>query len=755
MKSKLSVSTDEKRVGQAMTWIGAVLALIISIAVPTSYFQLEKTAIEKELRVDVRARAAIATQAVISRKSDWQASVAGLMLQELLTNTRNEQRLILDNRGHIVDQNHVSIDPFWVISERAELYSEAEKVGQVVISRSLRSVAASTLVVGFLAACVGLAMFISLRLIPLNALRKTIEKLRQTESQARQAAESNFQIVFKNALDGIILTRPNGDVLIMNDSASTLLQITSAEATGLNVRGFLDLERQSQGSGQIAPGQFETHAHTRSGASVPVEVSVSDSIGINENQRILILRDITERKGAQLKLQRLANYDTLTGLPNRARFRECLQDMIERRKQQQSQTEVSEQVNALMFLDLDRFKVINDTLGHEVGDQLLMQVADCISQCLRQDDFLIQNKSPSSEAGVFRLGGDEFTVLIENLPNNEVIASIAARINAAVAQPFQVGVHQLYVSASIGIAVYDATAVDIDSLIKQADLAMYRSKNLGKDTYSFYTAQLQENILTRHNIETALRLAIDRKEFGLVYQPKANFITGEITGVEVLLRWHQADGKTLEPDSFMQELEETGLIVPVGIWGIQEACAAAKRWQRDGIRDLTVAVNLSARQFKQKNLVEEIEKALLASELEPRLFEIEVSESSLLQDTQQALETMQRLAKLGIKVAIDDFGTANSALRYLKRFDIDTLKIDRSFVRDIAVGTDTDQIAAGMISLARGMGLKVIADGVETKAQSDFLKAQGCDEVQGYLLSRPMPSLELTKWLQEKKHVLA
>jgi diguanylate cyclase len=746
----MEYQSDEARISRIMTWIAGTLALLITVVIPSSYFFINKQAMQNEMDIAARLHATFVTQAVMSNESDWQTSIHGLIQTELTPIVAFENRAVVTNAGQIVDQNGPNMASGLLMTASADVLGVNGRVGQVLITRSLNRTILDSVVVAIFSCCFGLTMFISLRVLPLNALRKTMHKLEQTEGLARRAAEENFQVVFKNALDGIMILKPDGQVLMLNDSAGHLLDIDPKSTSQINVKDLINFEQFSADSKIIHPGHFESVATTPSGNKIPVEVSVSESHGGEENQRILILRDITERKNAQTRLQRLANYDSLTGLPNRSKFRECLAEIVDRRHTVASQG----RVNALMFLDLDRFKNINDSLGHEIGDQLLLQVADVISLCVRQTDFLIRNQLTQEELGVFRLGGDEFTVLLEGLPNQDVVETIAQRINLALCQPFQVHEHQLFISGSIGIAMYGAGEIDIDSLIKQADLAMYRSKALGKDTYTFYSSELQETVATLHNNETALRQALERQEFGLVYQPKANLETGKITGVEALLRWHRADGITIMPDAFIPILEETGLIIPVGFWVIQEACETVIRWDHDGIGGLTVAVNLSARQFRQKDLVEQIEVILKNTGLPAARLEVELTESALFEDTQSVLEIMHKLAALGVSVAVDDFGTGHSSLRYLKRFDVDTLKIDRSFIRDIPSSNEDVRIASAIISLARNMGIKVVAEGVETAEQLTFLRNEGCEEMQGYLLSRPISSVDFIQWMRSENHEL-
>jgi diguanylate cyclase len=736
--------TDEHRISLAMTWIAALLALLVAILIPAGYYVLHKRAMQHEMNVAAVLHATSIAQKVTDSEGDWHVMTKGLIHRPLTSLNAGERRTVLSLDGAILDQ-HGTAKPTTELLLRAsaDIVGRNGKLGSISITRTLNRIILDTVTTGLLASCIGLAMFISLRVLPLNALRRTTEKLKQTEGLARQTAENNFRLVFSSTLDSILIVQPDGEITTLNESAARLLQSEPAKMSGLNVRNFIDLEENYKTSGEITAGYFETTAHCTKGLSIAVEVTISESKHSTGSQRIIILRDITERQSAQLRLLRLANYDSLTGLPNRGRFREFLQAVVERRHDITRQGNI----NALMFLDLDRFKNINDTLGHAIGDQLLMQVADKISLSLRQTDHLNRNAIDHEELGVFRLGGDEFTVVLEGLPSLDAIETIAQRINQTIAQPFYVRGHQLYISASIGIAVYGADEVTIDNLVKQADLAMYRSKSLGKDTYTFYSEELQENIAHQHSTETALRQALERNEFRLVYQPKADIKSGAITGAEALLRWHRADGTIQAPDTFIGALEETGLIIPVGAWVIHEACATAMQWEQRGFKALTIAVNLSARQFRQKDLVEMIAQSLNLTGLPAQRLEIELTESTLIEDTQAVLEIMQKLGELGVKVAIDDFGTGHSSLRYLKRFAVDTLKIDRSFIRDIPEDIEDMRIASAVISLARSMNIKVVAEGVETEAQLGFLRAHGCDEIQGYLLSKPLPNYHFMEWL--------
>jgi diguanylate cyclase (GGDEF)-like protein len=446
------------------------------------------------------------------------------------------------------------------------------------------------------------------------------------------------------------------------------------------------------------------------------------------------------------RLSRMANFDDLTGLPNRNLFRDRLQQTIVRARR-------SGRPFALMFLDLDRFKNINDNLGHDVGDRLLMAVSTVLSTCLREIDSVARHAEDTSSEGVFRLGGDEFTILIEEIPGKAAVTVIARRILELLSRPFMLGEHELFISASLGITIYADDGTDLDGLIKQADLAMYRSKALGRDTYFFFDEKLDEEAGHRHQLEAKLRHALERNEFRLHYQPKADLKTGRVTGVEALLRWNTADQAMVGPDRFIPILEETGLIVAVGAWVFREACTQMMAWQGQGMRPIHLAVNLSARQFRHRDLLGQIADVLAETGFDPARLEVELTESMLIDDSESVECVMAGLSAMGVSIAIDDFGTGHSSLRYLKRFHVDTLKIDRSFVKDTPDDPDDSAIAATVIALGHGLGLKVVAEGVETQAQVDFLRSRGCDEIQGYLLSRPVDPVTFARWFARHESV--
>lgn len=444
--------------------------------------------------------------------------------------------------------------------------------------------------------------------------------------------------------------------------------------------------------------------------------------------------DITDRRDAEERLMYLAHYDALTSLPNRVLF-------YDRLKQALAQARRNDWITAVMFLDLDRFKNVNDTLGHSAGDELLKQVSGRVTACVRSGDT------------VGRLGGDEFAIVLSNLTGPSDASLVAQKIMSALGEPFQLDGSEVFVTASTGITLFPTDSEDQDTLIRNADTAMYRAKELGRNGFQFYTSEMNSRALEKLSLESNLRRALERREFLLYYQPKASLATGEITGLEALLRWRHPDLGLVSPADFMPMLEETGLIVATGEWVIRSACAQIRAWRQAGARPVPVAVNLSARQFQAKDLGQSIARILDEEEIAHGLLELEITESSLVGNTEEAANTLGFLNSLGIRVAIDDFGTGYSSLSYLKRFPLDSLKIDGSFVRDITTDSDDAAITRAIITMAHSLDLEVVAEGVETEQQLNFLNANGCDEIQGYYFSAPMPAEDVLELLMSGRRL--
>jgi len=447
---------------------------------------------------------------------------------------------------------------------------------------------------------------------------------------------------------------------------------------------------------------------------------------------IAILDD--EREAALLaasQVEHIAYHDPLTGLPNRALFFDRLVVALSHAQRHQHKLSV-------LFLDMDRFKQINDSLGHSTGDALLKIAAERLRKCVRDEDT------------VARFGGDEFVVLIQIIARAEDAGRIARKILDVMGAPFVLGERELVVSASVGITLYPPDGQDAETLVKNADTAMYRAKNLGGDNYQFYTPAMNSKALEMLELESGLRRAVKNNELVLYYQPLIDLHSGAIAGNEALIRWNHPERGLLLPDKFIQTAEVSGLIIPIGNWVLREACRQAKFWQRQKGVDLFVSVNLSARQFYQSDLTEQVRSALEEARLQPKFLELEITETNAMKDVEQTIVILKELKVLGVRIAIDDFGTGYSSLAYLKEFPVDTLKLDQSFLRDLIAPQDA-KLVSGVIALAHSMNLQVLAEGVETLGQLDFLRNNECDRLQGFLFSRPLQPEAFDKfWTHHK-----
>ena len=452
--------------------------------------------------------------------------------------------------------------------------------------------------------------------------------------------------------------------------------------------------------------------------------------------RELLLRAMhysIERKRYQVQLEHQANYDALTGLPNRNLLHDRLRQAVYSQRTPRS--------IAVVFMDLDHFKFVNDSLGHSTGDLLLKAMGERLRTVLREGDT------------VGRVGGDEFVLILNDQSNEEIIYRAMQRISAKVSEPITIEGKELYVSCSAGISLYPQDGRDVETLLKNADAAMYRAKEHGRSNFQFYTSEMNERVNERLSLENALRRALDRNELALHYQQKVNLSTNQIVGAEALVRWMHPEWGLVRPARFIPLAEETGLIVSIGEWVLREACRQTRAWLDAGLAPGTVSVNLSVRQFRQEGLVRMVSRILEETRLDPSRLEMELTESMVMHNVDAAIAILQGLKQLGVALSLDDFGTGYSSLSYLKDLPIDTLKIDRSFVRDIGAGAEADEgvLAQAIISLGHALDLKVIAEGVETDAQLRFLRRHGCDEVQGFFHGEAQPPEAYRKLLEKAR----
>lgn len=526
----------------------------------------------------------------------------------------------------------------------------------------------------------------------------------------------------------VTLVDVEGHILEINPAGLTMLQTTDpGEIIDRPIVDFAAPEYKSRLQAVLRrvisgePAMLEMEVIGAKGRKRRVESHAAPLYGPDGrvSSLLIVTRDISERADAESQVHYLAHYDLLTGLPNRALFRDRL-------LQAMAQAKRTSTLVAVMFVDIDHFKDINDSLGHAIGDQLLKEISQRIRACVRETDT------------VARFGGDEFGVIQTNLNTVEGAADLAERLIAEVGKPFHLDGHEIHSGASVGVTIYPFDDHNAEDILKNADMAMYKAKREGRGRYQFYIAELNKIIQQRTAIERDLRNALQKNQLKLHYQPQLDLVTGQVVGVEALLRWQHPERGDISPVEFIPVAESTGLIMPIGEWVMRTACQQARAWQDAGLQPVRVAINLSAVQFRHKNLHETITQALFDSHLDPRWLEIELTESLIMKDVRTTIETLQHLHELGVQISIDDFGTGYSSLSYLTRFPISKIKLDKSFVRDVDK-KDGAAIAHTVITLGHSLNMKVMAEGVETVEQLRFLREHGCNEVQGYYFGRPMP----------------
>lgn len=565
-------------------------------------------------------------------------------------------------------------------------------------------------------------------------LRDEITERQRIEDSLRLAAK-----VIDSLAEGVIISDAEFRVTGVNPAFTTITGFSPKEILGHPAPFMTAIEavpalsqRLRESLARKGHWKGEYWNKNKGGESYAEQLSLTS---IADSDRVVVqyaavISDVTKRKQDEERIRYQANYDALTGLPNRALFMDRLNQALA------TMTRVKRQLG-LMFMDLDGFKLVNDTLGHEVGDLLLQEASQRLADCIRTGDT------------VARLGGDEFTVIMPNLSDPKNAPLLAQRILDSFSQPFRLRGNETFVSASIGITIFPDDATDATELLKNADTAMYRAKEHGKANYQFYTADLNREVRERLVLRTGLTKALDRNEFELHYQPKLDLRTGKVVAAEALMRWHTRDLGMVSPVKFIPILEESGLLVEVGEWALRTACAQHKACRRVGLPPVRIAVNLSARQLREPSFVAVIERVLEDSRIEPSGLEIEITESMLMSDVPNVVGVLERIHDMGVRVAMDDFGTGYSSLSYLKRFPIDTIKIDRSFVADITTSPDDAEIIRTIISMGQTLNRHIVAEGVETEEQLNLLRDYGCDEIQGWVFCKALPADGFQRFLGE------
>ena len=552
------------------------------------------------------------------------------------------------------------------------------------------------------------------------------------------------QVTLESIGDAVITTDVRGNVEYLNPIAEALTGWTNAEAAGLSLEKVFRIVNEETSElvecpivrclneGHIVGLANHTVLIHRNGTAIAIEDSASP---IRDRADVviggvLVFHDVSDKRNLMKELAHQAHHDALTGLPNRLLFNEHLNQALAQARRKRGKL-------AVLFLDLDRFKLINDTMGHSLGDLLLNVVAERIRETLREGDTLA------------RQGGDEFLILLPEIFQQQEAVTVSERILGVFSQPFILEGNEVYMSTSIGISLYPTDGSDLETLVKQADTAMYYAKEQGRNNYQFFTAGLNIKVNDRLSIENSLRKGLERGEFVLHYQPQVDLVSGFIVGLEALIRWNTADRGIVSPATFIPIAEETGLIVSIGEWVLRTACAQNMAWQEQGYPFLRMAVNISARQFREPNFIKLVAEILQEIGMDPQWLELEITESIAMENGEASVDMLSSFKELGIRISIDDFGTGFSSLNYLRRMPIDTLKIDQSFIRDISTGENGEEVVTAIIQLAKNLRLKVIAEGVETNSQWSFLKNKQCNEMQGFLFSKAVTSEELEKLFEQ------
>ena len=550
------------------------------------------------------------------------------------------------------------------------------------------------------------------------------------------------EIALNSISDAVICTDINGNIDYLNHAAEKMTGWLRSEANGQAIEKVFNIISATTREPACNPVEAVLLSNKPSSIAADtmlirrdgVEISIEDSTSPIHNWDgeltgvVIVFHDVSFSKAMATKMAHLAQHDFLTNLPNRVLLNDRIAQAITLANRHHTQF-------ALLFLDLDNFKHINDSLGHATGDKLLQSVTQRLKDCVRESDT------------VSRQGGDEFVILLAENKNSNDAAVSAQKILDELKAAHHVGKHQLHISTSIGISVYPADGLDAETLLKNADTAMYFAKDKGRNNYQFFIADMNTRAVERLIIQSNLGQAIEKQQLVLNYQPKVNIYTKEITGVEALLRWQHDEWGEVFPDIFVPVAEDSGLIIPIGRWVLRHACMQAKSWQNKGLAAITMAVNISAQEFLQKDFVESVRAVLIETRLQPQFLELEITESVLMKDTEAARKTLHQLKQLGVILVVDDFGTGYSSLSYLQRLPIDVLKIDQSFVQNIESAEDDGIIVSAIISMANSLNLRVIAEGIENANQLAFLKAHHCQEGQGYFFGHPLKAEQFSAHL--------
>ncbi|MBI2713997.1 MAG: EAL domain-containing protein [Rhizobiales bacterium] len=722
--------------------IGLMVTLTIFVSIPCGYFYLQFADRSHHLDHQSEQAAARVAKYVYLHRTLWQYQAPRIaeLIELTETDGKNYALTVRDETGAAVASAGPALLAPVIVRSHPIVISGAV-IGRAEAMSSLRPLLWQTGFAALLSAVFGIGIYFAVRVFPLTVLDRTLGALETANATIRdrskqlQVQNERFDAALTHMSQGLVMFDSSARLVVCNKRYLEMFGLSpEIVRPGCTIREVLG---QRVASGSFSADDFEPYIADLL-AAVAQGTTFSKITNLQDGRIVSIVNqptadggwvatheDITERILAEEKIRHLAHYDALTNLPNRVTFYERMETVLGHLRR-------SETI-AVLSLDLDQFKNVNDTLGHPVGDRLLQAVAERIRSCVRGEDI------------VARLGGDEFAIMQVPSERPADITALATRLIEVVGAPYDINGHQVVVGTSVGIAIAPDDGSEPDALMKNADLALYRSKADGGGVYRFFEVAMDARMQARRALELDLRKAIVNGEFELYYQPIVNVKSGHATGCEALVRWHHPERGMIAPLEFIPVAEQTGLIVPLGEWILRQACAEAARWPQQ----VTIAVNLSPAQFKSRNLVPTVINALATSGLSASRLELEITELVLLQENEGAFVVLHQLRDLGIKIAMDDFGTGYSSLGYLRSFPFDKIKIDQSFIRDLPGKEDSVAIVRAVVGLSSSLGITTIAEGVETKEQLASLTAEGCNEVQGFLFSPPRPAADVQRTLGE------
>jgi diguanylate cyclase (GGDEF)-like protein len=726
------VSKIEQSIERFTLKVALCISLLLAVLAPTGYYLISYQYLRGVLDVQSELSADAVSGVVRSNPALWRFEE--LRLTEILERATGdniaETRRVLDINGAVIAKNSIDVPPPR-LTRVHNIYDAGSIVARIEVSRSLDHLLQLTVVVALFSIIIAGGVFFVLRTLPLSALKKAYRALGESEKKYRSLYETMkegmllHQVTFDDnqALESMCVIDVNpagaaifGDNRAVVGSDSLLLLGDTLKEYFPELQSMI--KNQSSFSFELTPPGMK-------------KLFVVQAFSPDEGLIATLFEDITDRRQSEQQIQKMAYFDSLTGLPNRSLFLDRLNQAMARASREKGSL-------ALLFLDLDRFKNVNDTLGHSVGDQLLTDVSMRLKRHIRNSDTLA------------RLGGDEFVVIATNLGKELNATYVAKNLIEAVQAPFRIGNDRLHVTTSIGIALFPEDGTDTEALLKNADLAMYSAKESGRNAFSFYSPEMNRNAHLRMELEAGLRSALIREEFFLEFQPIINAADTRIVAAEALVRWKHPTRGRIPPDEFIPLAEETGLILPLGEWVLRTACSKIKAWSDAGLPQIRIAVNVSSRQVEQQNFAGIVRNVLLETGANASQLELELTESCLVNHAGPNIAEVFGLREWGISISIDDFGTGYSSLGYIKALPIDHIKIDKSFVNDIGTKFKDQAIVEAVIAMSQKLGIQNIAEGVENLEQLKVLKEQGCDEIQGYYFHRPLPAEALEKLLREQ-----